>query len=375
MINQIPLIGQARNPRALLKLNDNIIRKLDHIEYVENNVSQPDSFHARMPLYNLSDVVDIEYWMSQPAILAEVLMGFPNDPSNYGPQDLDSMIIGAVNNINLHVFENGSGMVDIDGFDLSKKFIDNQTVEKYPNNTSSQIATILANKEGLTPIVTATTEPAGYYYQQDFIQLGAAMTEWDLLTFLAQKEGFQVFVRGQSLYFQPQQTQTQNPWLLQVQTPEGGNTAVMNGTSLTVSRNLNYAKDVIVTVISMNSASGRVSETVRVRKTKNAVVASAAQIVGQAQTFTYRIPGLSKQQALARAQQLAQNITIHEKVIKFDTPGDSVLHKDSLIQVQGVSPSTDQIYYPDTITRSISNGNYNMQVVCKNHSTQNVTNA
>jgi phage protein D len=373
MINQVPLQSQARNPRALVKINDNTVRKVEYVEYVENNFYMADSFHVRMPLYNLQEALNIEYWLSQPAILVETFAGFPNDPLNYGPQDLDSLILGGINNLNLRVFQNG-GYVEFDGFDLSKKFIDNKTTEKYQYQTASSIAITLANKEGLTPIVTPTTQYVGYYYTQDYVQLQTEVTEWDLLVYLAQKEGFLVFVRGTNLYFQPKPLTSPNPYVLQATTLENGQLASFNGTTLTLSRNLNYAKDVIVKIKSWNAKTGHVEVTLKAAKNKISQVNATAQTIGQPQVYSYTIPGLSKEQALNQARQLIEDITQHERLLQFTGPADNKLRKDSVIQLQGVSTSADQSYYPDSISRTISSSGqtYFMQVRAKNHSPMSV---
>lgn len=375
MLNTVPLLSQARNPRALVTINGIEVRKIDYIEYVENNTYISDSFHVKLPLYGQDQKLTIDYWLSQPAIMVEIFAGFPNSVDSYGIGDLQSLILGGINNLSITPCGNGA-LVEFDGFDLSKKFIDNKTVDKYPNYTSSQIAILLAKKRGLNPIVTATTTLAGYYYSQDYVQLGSQMTEWDLLTYLAQKEGFQIYVKGLNLYFQPQAVTTNNPYLLKVQTLENNQQTYFNGTSIKVSRNLNYARDVIVTVRSVNAAtahSGHISVTVKGTPTKKTAIAAQAQPIGEAQTFTYTVPGLNKQQALTLAQQLLQNISQHERLIEATVPGDNLLHKDSLIQLQGVSESADQFYYPDTITRRISpSEGYVMDIRAKNHSPQSV---
>lgn len=375
MLNQVPLLSQARNPRALIKINDNTVRKVEYVEYVENNFYLSDSFHVKMPLYNLQsqsdikqEIINIEYWLSQSAVLVELFAGFPSDPINYSPSDLQSLILGGINNLQVGVFDNG-GYVEFDGFDLSKKFVDNKTTEKYPNLTASDIATKLAQKRGLTPIVTKTTQNVGYYYNQDYVQLQSEVTEWDLLVYLAQKEGFQVFVRGKSLYFQPRPMQSATPYLLQATTLEKGQLASFNGKNLVVARNLNYARDVIVKIKSWNARTGRVQVEAKATPNKKTVLAAAAQPVGEAQTYQYIIPGLTKEQAIIQAQKLLEDITQHERLLQAQLPGDNLLRKDTVIQLKGVSTSADQVYYPDTITRRISpTDGYSMEVRAKNHS-------
>ncbi len=98
--------------------------------------------------------------------------------------------------------------VEIDGRDLTARLLDARTQETFSNQTASEIAETLAARHGLTADVTATTTLAGRYYatEHDRITLGQfsrATTEWDLLTFLAAREGFEAYVAGQTLTFAP----------------------------------------------------------------------------------------------------------------------------------------------------------------------------
>jgi len=371
MINQVPLLSQARNPRALIKINDMTVREVEYLEYVENNFYLSDSFHVKLPLYNLQEAIDIEYLLSQPAILVELFVGFPSNPLSYGINDLQSLILGGINNLKVRVFDSG-GYIEFDGFDLSKKFIDNKTTQKYQYQTASNIAITLAQKEGLTAVVTPTTQYVGYYYAQDYVQLQNEVTEWDLLVYLAQKEGFQVFVRGKTLYFQPKPLTSPDPYLLQASTLENGQLASFNGTTLTVGRNLNYSRDVIVSIRSWNAKTGLVHVKLSGKPIRNQQAAAVAQPIGQAQVYEYSPPGLTKEQAIILARKLLEDITQHERLLEASLPGDNKLRKDSVIELKGVSLSADQTYYPDTITRTISPGGYTMQVRAKNHSPQSI---
>ncbi len=100
------------------------------------------------------------------------------------------------------------GLVHLDGRDLTTSLIETRTQETFANRTASEIATLLAGRHSLTAQVVPTTTPVGRYYQDEhdritLDQFSHATTEWDLLVFLARQESFDVFVQGQSLYFQP----------------------------------------------------------------------------------------------------------------------------------------------------------------------------
>ncbi len=76
--------------------------------------------------------------------------------------------------------------ISAEGRDFTAKLIDAKTPgESFKNLTSSQIVTTLAQRHGLTPVVTATTQRVGEYYQIDSTHLTGEQTEWDLITSLA----------------------------------------------------------------------------------------------------------------------------------------------------------------------------------------------
>lgn len=372
--NSVPPIAQAVQPRGIVKINGVRASWISWTINI-NNYYQADNFRVSLPLYdpvNINNGIDLEYWESQPAILIEILAGFPPDPQNYTESDLQSLFLGGVEDMmpTLH-----DGLLTISGRDFTKKLIDNKTIEKYPNKTASEIAILLAEKEGLTPVVTPTTTPVGQYYDIDYVQLNDAKSEWELLVYLAQQEDFLVYVKGQSLYFQPKPTDSTDPYLLQWIQPTAQNASPQfGGVQLSISRNLNLARDVIVKVRNWNKKTAK-RQDISVRATHSAktVLKGAAQPLGDAQVYTYRTSGLTPQQALLFGQRKLQQISQHERILSTTLPGDNLLGKASVIKVQGVSKSSDQIYYPDEITRKMSvPGGYCMRVRAKNHSPQSI---
>ncbi len=167
----------------------------------------------------------------QPGMVLDLQFSLGGPPVSLLLGEADSISIDAINMT-----------VEIDGRDLTARLLDARTQETFANQTASEIATTLASRNGLTSAVTSTTTLAGRYYgsEHDRITLGQlarSTTEWDLLTFLAAREGFEVFVTGQQLCFQPRSNNTM-PLLL---TPG-------DCMSLSLERSLMLAKGVQVTV-------------------------------------------------------------------------------------------------------------------------------
>lgn len=365
MLNTLPPKAQGRQPRGLVYINGQSLL-WENIEVDTTTYYQADSFSVTLPLNGQPKGYDFSYFASAPAMLIEIYAGLPNNSEQFTKSDLDNLITGQVDDI---AIDPVTATLTLTGRDLTAKFIDNKTTEKFQNNTSSQIAAILAQRRGLTPVVKATSTLAGRYYEIDHSRLTSQHSEWDLLTYLAQEENYAVFVKGMSLYFQPVPSPSDNPYVIQWTSSDTDGTSI-NVVDLKCTRNLTLARDVIVTVRSWNAKQKQgFTKTVKATPNKDTAVASQAQPVGDSQVYTYSIPGLTPEQALQKAQQLLQQITQHERNIAFTVPADSLLDKSKIIQLKGTNTDFDQIYYPSSIRRTMSlDSGYVMHVEAKNHS-------
>ena len=252
------------------------------------------------------------------------------------------------------------------GRDLSAPLIDTKTAEKFQNQKSYQVAQTLAARHGLIPKVQVTTQNVGNYYNIDNVLLTQEQTEWDLLIYLAEQEGFDCWVSGNTLYFQPSPVSTAIPYKLVWQEPPAG-TFNSNAIDIKLNRSETLARDVIVKVQSWNQ-----------KQQKSFVVTyhvsqafKSQRSGGQSQTYSFVVPNLNRDQALRLAQAKAEEITRHERVLTASLPGDAQLTTRAMVQLVGTNTAWDQNYYPDTVTRTLSfEGGYRMELRAKNHSTQ-----
>jgi phage protein D len=237
----------------------------------------------------------------------------------------------------------------IEGRDLTAALIENRTQETFANRTSSEIATIFAQRHNLTPVVTSTTTPVGRYYQNEhdriaLNQFSRSMTEWDLLIFLAGQEGFDVFVSGTSLYFQPASGPVRIPYTVtpgQLQ-------------DLRLERSLTLARDIVVTVKSWNSRQqSAFTQTVRASGQRGGRSGGSDQ-AQSSQHYVFVRPNLTMNDALKLAQQKAAELTQHERVWEATMPGDLTLDPRGMIQLVGTSTDFDQTYFIDVIDRHLS---------------------
>jgi phage protein D len=249
-----------------------------------------------------------------------------------------SLLQGQADSIHIDPIRN---TIEIDGRDLTARLLDARTQETFANQTASEIAKTLAARHNLTPVVTATTTLAGRYYgaEHDRITLGQfsrATTEWDLLTFLAAREGFEVFVSGQSLYFQPF-TQTTAPLAL---TPD-------DCVSLSLERALTLARDIEVTVKSWNTRQ-------QTAFTQTARSSSQGKRGGSPQRIVVVRPNLQPNDALQLAQRILADLSNHERIVHVELPGDVTLTPRSRVTLSGTGTDFDQTYYVAELDRHFS---------------------
>lgn len=374
MINNPTAPSTSRQPRAIITVNGEVASGLVSLEVDNNSFYQADTFIVHLALSAQPPVHNWAWWASQTQIQIGVYAGFPKNVDAFTIADLSLLILGTVDDIGIDPVADA---ITLSGRDLTSSLIDNQTYDKWPQQTSSQIATTLALRRGLTPVVTKTTTPSGRFYTTEHALETRRMTEWDLLTYLAKQEDFSVFVRGTSLFFQPRAQPTDEPYLIRWQLPlpktapsseiaQAG--PISNVVHVHFKRSLTIARDVIVSVRSFDLKTGSAFTIQR-----SAIHPQRTPGLPAQKYFRY-IPGLTRQQALNRAQELLHEITQHEMLMFADMPADNTLTPQNVIQVQGTGTMSDQIYYPARIHRRWSfHEGYRMSVDAKNHAVESET--
>lgn len=368
MLNDVPALAVARQPRGLVKINGEVVPGWISWEVDNNTFYQADTFRTRFALSMMPPDKDAAWWSSQKEIFVEVLAGFPVDPEWFDASELDSLIYGKVDDV---TYDPVGRLIELSGRDLTSELIDAKTTEKFQNLTASQIAEKLAKRHGLTPVVVATKTKAGKYYEIDHARLTDERSEWDLLTYLAHEERYVVYLKGKELHFEPQPEESQNPYVLRWEPPvEDRGFPIFNGKSISFSRNLTVAKGVVVTVRSWNAKNKKAfSVTYPTHKAKGTAPGKSSP---PAQNYYFTIPGLTPEQALQRAQAKHREITQHEMRLSFSMPADNVLQATDIIRVEGTDSPFDQTYYPESIHRAMSlSDGYTMTGSAKNVSPEN----
>jgi len=367
--NTQPYAQQARQPRAIVLVN-NIPALWEEIEITTTTFYNADNYHVQLPLNGQNSNLNLNYWATTQNFTIQIYVGFPSNPYNYSTSDLDLIIEGDCDELEVDPL---SARVMLSGRDLTSRFIDTKTTNKYPNQTSSQIAAIFAAEHGLMTNITPTFTPVGSYYNSQNVLMSKVTTEWDLLCYLANQENYFVYVKQNVLYFNPKTYDLSNVYTLQYQAPTPSNASpTFNGMRLGLFRSTTLSSDVSVTIkIPYNINTGkadfvRASSTHRSRAYLHNVPAPS----GKVQKYSFVMPGLTKQQAQQKANQILQDITLHEVRLTAYIPGNNILQKNGAVQLKGTNTAYDQLYYIEQIVRRINvPEGYNMEISAKNQST------
>lgn len=352
----MPLSEAWRTPTVRLLANGQPIAGVIEAEVTANNHYASDRFFARVALGG-DTASTASFWAAAPGIMVDVQ--FSLDGVRFY-----SLLQGLVDSV---VLDPVAGLVTIEGRDLTAALIETRTQEAFTNRTSSEIATLVAQRHGLTPAVTATTTPVGRYYQNEhdritLNQFSRAATEWDLLVFLARQEGFDIFVQGTTLYFGPAQ--------------QASDVRVVQPTDLSdlrLQRSLTLARDIEVTVKSWNSRQKNAfSQTAKAAGRRS----SGGGGLGPQPPQRYVLvrPNLTPDQALQLAQRKLAELTQHERVIEATMPGELTITPRSQIVLSGTGTEFDQAYFVDVIERSLNpRSGFTQRIRAKNTSPRTET--
>ncbi len=363
--------SMVRQPRGAVKINGVAVGGFTEFDINNNSFYSADTFSVNFPVKVLPDSFKIDALIEADELEIELLIGFPANADSFTLSELVTQIVGQVDDLN---YDPVANTISLSGRDYTSKFIDEKTAEKWPNKSASEIATALAVKHGLTPVVVATTERVGNYYEIDHVRVDNARSEWDLLTWLAGQtldaEGnkYVVYVKGRELHFEPGPKETDVPYKLDIIKPDDNKGyTTFDGKSIKFSRNLTVLKNVVVTVKSWNAKSKQAFSVSYPKGNKTSIKPGDA--VAKNQEYSYTIPGLSNEQALQRAQALHHDISKHQVQLSGSGPGDFALHPRRILQVSGTGTKFDQVYFPDNINQHFSvSAGYSMDYTAKNRS-------
>jgi len=270
------------------------------------------------------DIADI--WSAVPLSI-EVQIGLDGGWASFILGDADSIEIDPIRQD-----------IQLAGRDLTARFLLSQTQQTFENQTSSEIASAIVTRHGLVPQVTATSTLVGRYFgtsrtRTAMYQNARATNDWDLLVWLAEIEGFDLWVDGSTLYFQPPSTSGPTLTICPADCIE-----------LSLHRSLDIAAGVSIQVKSWDCQTQQsVSQTLSSVNSPNSNI-----------SLVIVRPNLPPGDATLMAQQALAQMTAHERVISFTVPGDLTTAPRMTIELTSTGTDFDGTYQVAEIERCFS---------------------
>lgn len=296
-------------------------------------------------LHNSDDVASA--LVTDADVQVEIYAGQPSHPNNYGTSDLVKIMNGFVDTFDFYGDDQEGEYVQLTGRNLAAPLIDTFITSKWPNNTSSQIANMAAVQFGLTPQITTTTTLVGTYYNQNATVM-TNQTSWlDLLTFLANNEGFVVRIIDTTLYFGPMSgldAYNAKPIPL---------TWHDNLQKFQVTRQPHAARDIEVKVVTYD-ANHKHKITATAKSTTSYSPRLKHQLNRGNYVMSYAIPGLTRQQADDRAKQILSQLSKQQIVAQLTTTLEYGYAAYSPIAVGGLGAVLSHTGYINSIERTFS---------------------
>jgi phage protein D len=362
--------SQGRKPRYVVKIGGKLTLPLS-LQTVNNAHFQCDTFSVGLEAWGQPDGFGLDYWDGAGDTQVEILFGTlgQDDDPDAIPSDLSSLLIGNVDDVDVNL---DSGRLTITGRDLTARFIDTKVAQTWPDHTASQIVEDLCGQVGITPNITATKTPVGKYQNGAYAAQRRDIPMWDLITFLAEQEGFDAFVTGSTLYFGPPLADSKQPLTITVQPPTTGSPGVNVSTeTLKLHRSLTLAKDIAVTVLSYDAGKKAPIKAVARRQGSQKTGSTSFRTGKTSQNYVIRRAGLTQQQAVDLAQKTLADLSKHERTLEFSDVPNGDLTSRTKATVTGTNTGWDTEYFIDTVTRTYQseggNFSHSMSVTAKNH--------
>jgi phage protein D len=309
-----------------------------------------------------SGVGSLKWWSQQKNVPIDIQMGWLADGQSEGQvSNWKSMLQGYVDKFS---FSPRSQFIKISGRDLSAKFIDTPTGKLNVNQTSSEIVQSICSAHSIACDVSPTTTRVGRFWADGHSSIGQSQhssmrTDWDVIAALASLEGFDAYMRGGTLVFAPKPDKSTTPYGWFHNIDQAGR-SWGNVDNLSIERDFTVSKGVQVTVKSWNSKQNRT-----IIKTSPASQPSGVKSEDIVKK-NYVKPNMTEDQAQKFADARYADLSKNEITISAHVVPDLIFSTRNIVSLFGTGTDFDQLYYPSSITRTITASIFTMQASCKN---------
>lgn len=355
--------GYALRPRLRVMSNGVEIPRAMVCSITSNTNFAADRFSVSFA-QTTGGIGTFKWWSQQRSIPVDIQLGLlPLGAAPTATPSWQSLMTGEADKIAIEMDHNA---IHIEGRDLTASLIDKKHTKSYVNQTSAEVIQSIAAAHGLTAKTGSTPGTSGRFWTggRETTTLNASSrvsTEWDLVVSLAKKEGFDAYVSGSTLYFQPTADPSSTPYIWLHHVSNGHH--VGNIQELKMERALAAAKGLTVKVKSWNSKQARAIEKVSSLKT------GISPNGKQGTEYIIQKPDMTEDEAQSHADTTAAELAKHELLISARLPGDTILTPRVMVQLQGTGTDFDQTYNVLTVTKviDVKEGFY-MHASCKSKS-------
>jgi len=364
-VNDFLPASSVRVPVFTVLINQVPVLNFKTIKVIQNSHYTSDRFELEIPLYGQPNGINLDFWHDLTDAELQIVGAIQNGASQ-------QLVIGPIDEVVTRLM---AGTVKVTGRDYSGALIETRIyASSYLNMTSTGVAAKIAAEHGLdvsTPQQT-TTQIGVYYEDANRTLTSYQLTEWDLLTALADREGFVVEMQGRVLYFGPKPAYNDDAYVIAVNRGNDGPPTMANVGEIELSRSMTWARDIVVKVESTNALDQKTySDT---EKAVNAIRTNRSGLKFPAQQYYFNIPGLDANGVKQRAVTILSQLSQSEKLMSIEEmPGDPLMTMKTPIKLIGTGSGWDQTYYADEIVHmyGVEEGEgWKMSVRAKNHDTQ-----
>jgi len=377
-VNDPALASSVRVPNFTVTINGAPIMAFSSVRVTQNAHHSSDTFELTLSLYAQPPDRGLVWWDNLTDAEVEITAGLVGGMSQ-------QLIVGLVDSVDTRLM---AGKLILTGRDYTSALIETRIdATTYLNKTSTQAAKLIAAGDSSTPVTQAmypghgmsvnipqqtSTYIGAYYDDQSFwMDTTHQVTEWDLLTACAEREGFTVLMQGKTLYFGPPPQYNDDPYVISLAMAPGGPPNMANAPEVNLSRTMTLARDISVTVQSADALSQKVYKATATSSNSNRNSRSGAKVPPQ--VYIFNEAALDNVGCLKQVQLKLRQLSQHERIINLpDMPGDPLLTVLTPIKLIGTGSGWDQVYYADEIAheyRVEEEGGWTMSVRAKNHDT------
>jgi phage protein D len=329
----------VRTPRINACLNDVTVDSVMRLDVNLSGSCKSSRFELTVSTLGLR----LPLWLLQlPTTPVTVSISVSDDDNNTN----SSILQGLADSV---AYDPINQVARIEGRDYSAVLVSSSYQGSYCNQTSSEIASQIAIRHGFTPIITVTSKLVGSYQCDGYNQVllnahSHVLTEWDLLSDLATKEGFELFVTGTNLVFAPLASLQVNYITL----------ALSDIKSIRLHQECSLSGQNTVTVKSWNSWLGQALCYADGQTTDQSVTNPLALNCDAGIEIALVKPNLSSQGVQQIAQNYAARLQQQSTSVEIVIPGEVSLQPFDIVSITGIGDGFESDYLVRSVRRQFS---------------------